>query len=524
VLAHYEAEIAKCSDGTPGSIAGPLLNTANKLRLLQEDFRAKVSPAVSAVKELYHHLLDTLQREPGTCIRVGGDSPAYLRLTDRVTKGIQVDAVMAHRMFEFTTDEFCEDAQEVMRTRAAALAKWRAAHSGGGGGGTPAETSGRGRGRGGRGGGRGSGGGRGGAAGAAGAAGVDVGGAMRDAPQTYVSRGNQAAALARAAWESVDVLNTPCVTADAAHKDAAVMEAMDIMDEVLRTSRRKAEEEEGGGGSGGGASGGASGVAVPPCTLVPDDLDPVNPPGHVPLRDGPLTVFEMFCEVARLRAKRLHCPHRAVMVKAKRPPPGMAIKDAGTELTEAASRWQELQQMVTTGRAANRTARAPHLIATSVCHKNLMDMLKDKGPAYVFRAPLEPVDGTDYHVAISLRPKERMLTPLSLGVLTNIVHRVAEVHIKSQSFGRELFDPARHAAAVVGRPTVTVLADVAEALAEFYRTNTTIDYVVQCKRVVGPAPNAALLASGHGHGGDGFDCSDDDDDEDDDADDYSDAE
>jgi hypothetical protein len=129
-------------------------------------------------------------------------------------------------------------------------------------------------------------------------------------------------------------------------------------------------------------------------------------------------------------------------------------------------------------------------------------MLKDKGPAYVFRAPLEPVDGTDYHVAISLRPKERMLSPLSLAVLTSIVHRVAEAHIKSQSFGREVFEPARHASAIVGRPTVTVLADVAEALAEFYRTNTSIDYVVQCKRVVGPAPNAALLADGSGHGGD----------------------
>jgi hypothetical protein len=339
-----------------------------------------------------------------------------------------------------------------------------------------------------------------------------------------VSRGNQAAALARAAWESVDVLNTPCVTADAAHKDAAVMEVMDVMDEVLRTSRRKADEEGGGGGgSGSGSGGSAGGGAAPLCTLVPDDLDPVNPPGQVPLRDGLLTVFEMFCEVARLRAKRLHCPHRAVMVAAKRPPPGLAIKDAGTELTEAASRWQELQQVVKAGRAANRTARAPHLIATSVCHKNLMAMLKDKGPAYVFRAPLEPVDGKDSHVAISLRPKECMETPLSLDVLTNIVHRVAEVHIQSQSFGRELFDPARHAAAVVGRPTVTVLADVAEALAEFYRTNTTIDYVVQCKRVVGPAPNAALLADRAPHSGDGTDCSDDDDD-DDDGDEYSDAE
>lgn len=299
--------------------------------------------------------------------------------------------------------------------------------------------------------------------------------------------------------------------------DAAAMDAMDAMDEVLRTSRRKPEDgsgavSEGGGGSGGGFGGGSGGgssaaaapvaAAAPPCTLLPDELDPVNPPGHVPLRDTPLTVFEMFCEVARLRAKRLHCPHRSVMVAAKRPPPGVVIVDANREMAETATRWQELQQVVKTGRAANRTARAPHLIATSVCHKNLMDMLKDKGPAYVFRAPLEPVDGTDYHVAISLRPKERMLSPLSLAVLTSIVHRVAEAHIKSQSFGREVFEPARHASAIVGRPTVTVLADVAEALAEFYRTNTSIDYVVQCKRVVGPAPNAALLADGSGHGGD----------------------
>jgi hypothetical protein len=511
VVAHYEAEIAKCDDGTPESIAGPLLSTAAKLKVLQEEFRNKVSPLVTEARELQRHLYreltaetgvsaeiaistDTFSAPPRPCVLVPGsrpgEDPMVLRLVDCGAKGMPIDAVLVNSMFACTPEEFAKDAAEVTAKRAAALARWRASqacrHINAAiktkrGGSTRGSTRGRGRGRG-----------RGGAA-----AHTDtMHGSLRTTPRTFVSRSHQAAALAQAAWESAEV--HAAVPAD--------------MDAILRASRRQTEPLDGSVIVNDEEASHAATLArereamAAVNTMLPDELDPVNPPGHVPLRDTPLTMLEMYCEVMRLRAKRLHCPTKTVMKVTKRPPPGYRVVPAGDDIAAVAQQWQRVLSAVKTGRAANRTARAPHLIATSVCNRHLQDMLADKDPAFVFRAPIAAVPAsaaagagaasildattTQYHVAISLRPKERLVMPVTLDVLADFVRQVADKHVGTLPGANEPFHPARHTAPLVSRTNVIVLADVADALAEFYRKNTVIDHVVQCKRVAGPAPAA----------------------------------
>jgi hypothetical protein len=311
-------------------------------------------------------------------------------------------------------------------------------------------------------------------------------GSLRTTPRTFVSRSHQAAALAQAAWESAEV--HAAVPAD--------------MDAILRASRRQTEPLDGSVIVNDEEASHADALArereamAAVNTMLPDELDPVNPPGHVPLRDTPLTMLEMYCEVMRLRAKRLHCPTKTVMKVTKRPPPGYRVVPAGDDIAAVAQQWQRVLSAVKTGRAANRTARAPHLIATSVCNRHLQDMLADKDPAFVFRAPIAATASildattTQYHVAISLRPKERLVMPVTLDVLADFVRQVADRHVGTLPGANEPFHPARHTAPLVSRTNVIVLADVADALAEFYRKNTVIDHVVQCKRVAGPAPAA----------------------------------